>query len=129
MGVGVWQSHPRKFPCVDQTAFEGRSRWAAKNTPHTPHQEKKVTFVHLHPHTSTKDQNSPKMESFPIDTLPQAGYIHMACFISVKNAADLKERLQIQDKSLKFAMVQSSLVWSLFYGEALSWKLCCTVAR
>ncbi|KAF9330158.1 hypothetical protein BG006_006851 [Podila minutissima] len=54
------------------------------------------------------------MESFPIDTLPQAGYIHMACFISVKNAADLKERLQIQDKSLTFAMVQSSLIMDVF---------------
>ncbi|KAF8929452.1 hypothetical protein CPC16_001410 [Podila verticillata] len=54
------------------------------------------------------------MESFPIDTLPQAGNIHMACFISVKNAADLKERLQIQDKTLTFAMVESTLIMDVF---------------
>ncbi|KAG0323713.1 hypothetical protein BG000_002509, partial [Podila horticola] len=54
------------------------------------------------------------MESFPIDTLPQAGDIHMACFISVKNAADLKERLQIQDKTLTIAMVESSLIMDVF---------------
>lgn len=65
------------------------------------------------------------MESFPIDTLPQAGNIHLACFISVKNAADLKERLQIQDKTLTFAMVESSLVWSLF-GER-NYELACFI--
>jgi hypothetical protein len=50
------------------------------------------------------------MESFPIDTLPTAGDIHMACFTAVKNAPDLKEKLQNQDKSLTFAIVESNLV-------------------
>ena len=50
------------------------------------------------------------MESFPIDTLPSLGDIHLACFTGVKNAADLKERLQVQDKTLTFAMVESNLV-------------------
>lgn len=50
------------------------------------------------------------MESFPIDSLPTAGDIHMACFTAVKNAPDLKEKLQNQDKSLTFAIVESNLV-------------------
>lgn len=70
------------------------------------------------------------MESFPIDTLPQAGDIHMACFISVKNAADLKERLQIQDKTLTIAMVESSLVRSLSQRLGSSnWMLCTQWAK
>ncbi|KAG0259484.1 hypothetical protein BG011_002596 [Mortierella polycephala] len=54
------------------------------------------------------------MESFPIDTLPTVGDIHMACFTGVKNAAALKERLQNQDKSLAFAMVESNLIMDVF---------------
>ncbi|KAF9585492.1 hypothetical protein BGW38_002151 [Lunasporangiospora selenospora] len=50
------------------------------------------------------------MESFPLDTVPEAGEIHMACFTSVKNAADLKERFQAQDKSLTVAMIESTLI-------------------
>ncbi|KAG0299353.1 hypothetical protein BGZ97_003765 [Linnemannia gamsii] len=54
------------------------------------------------------------MESFPIDTLPTAGDIHMACFTAVKNAPDLKEKLQNQDKSLTFAIVESNLIMDVF---------------
>ncbi|GJJ72398.1 EKC/KEOPS complex subunit CGI121/TPRKB [Entomortierella parvispora] len=54
------------------------------------------------------------MESFPIDTLPSVGDIHLACFTGVRNAADLKERLQVQDKSLTFAMVESNLIMDVF---------------
>ncbi|KAG0309882.1 hypothetical protein BGZ98_003425 [Dissophora globulifera] len=50
------------------------------------------------------------MESYPIEVVPNAGDVHMACFISVKNAPDLKERLQAQDKTLTFAMVESNLI-------------------
>ena len=50
------------------------------------------------------------MESYPIEAVPCAGDVHMACFTMVKNAPDLKERLQLQDKSLAFAMVESNLV-------------------
>ncbi|KAI7832262.1 kinase binding protein CGI-121-domain-containing protein [Gamsiella multidivaricata] len=38
----------------------------------------------------------------------------MACFISVMNAPDLKERLQAQDKTLTFAMVESNLIMDVF---------------
>ncbi|KAF8977247.1 hypothetical protein BGZ46_007536 [Entomortierella lignicola] len=54
------------------------------------------------------------MESYTIDVLPNAGSIHMACFTAVKNAADLKERLQEQDKALSFAMVESNLIMDVF---------------
>ncbi|KAK3845539.1 MAG: kinase binding protein CGI-121-domain-containing protein [Linnemannia gamsii] len=54
------------------------------------------------------------MESFPIDSLPTAGDIHMACFSAVKNAPDLKEKLQNQDKSLTFAIVESTLIMDVF---------------
>ncbi|KAK3824201.1 MAG: kinase binding protein CGI-121-domain-containing protein [Linnemannia elongata] len=54
------------------------------------------------------------MESFPIDSLPTAGDIHMACFTAVKNAPDLKEKLQNQDKSLTFAIVESNLIMDVF---------------
>ncbi|KAF9426439.1 hypothetical protein BGZ94_006522 [Podila epigama] len=54
------------------------------------------------------------MESYPIDTVPQAGQIHMACFVGVKNAANLKERLQVQDKTLTFAMVEPTLIMNVF---------------
>ncbi|KAG0272483.1 hypothetical protein BGZ95_011763 [Linnemannia exigua] len=54
------------------------------------------------------------MESFPIDSLPTAGDIHMACFTAVKNAPDLKEKLQNQDKSLTFAIVESTLIMDVF---------------
>ncbi|KAF9083376.1 hypothetical protein BGX29_011106 [Mortierella sp. GBA35] len=54
------------------------------------------------------------MESYPIDSLPTAGDIHMACFTAVKNAPDLKEKLQIQDKSLTFAIVESNLIMDVF---------------
>ncbi|KAF9174642.1 hypothetical protein BGX20_010459 [Mortierella sp. AD010] len=54
------------------------------------------------------------MESYPIDVVPSAGSIHMACFINVKNATDLKERLLEQDKTLTFAMVESSLIMDVF---------------
>ncbi|KAG0054438.1 hypothetical protein BGZ83_011232 [Gryganskiella cystojenkinii] len=54
------------------------------------------------------------MESFPIDTLPSAGDIHLACFTGVKNAALLKERLQVQDKTLTFALVESNLIMDVF---------------
>ncbi len=50
------------------------------------------------------------MESFPIDSLPTAGDIHMACFVGVKNAPDLKERFQNQDETLTLALVESTLV-------------------
>ncbi|KAG0297183.1 hypothetical protein BGZ96_007392 [Linnemannia gamsii] len=54
------------------------------------------------------------MESFPIESLPTAGDIHMACFTAVKNAPDLKEKLQNQDKSLTFAIVESNLIMDVF---------------
>ncbi|KAF9546229.1 hypothetical protein EC957_009968 [Mortierella hygrophila] len=54
------------------------------------------------------------MESYPIDSLPTSGDIHMACFTAVKNAPDLKEKLQNQDKSLTFAMVESNLIMDVF---------------
>ncbi|KAF9155837.1 hypothetical protein BG015_008414 [Linnemannia schmuckeri] len=54
------------------------------------------------------------MESFPIESLPSAGDIHMACFTAVKNAPELKEKLQNQDKSLTFAMVESNLIMDVF---------------
>ena len=50
------------------------------------------------------------MESFPIESLPTAGDIHMACFVGVKNAPELKERFQNQDETLAFALVESTLV-------------------
>ncbi|KAF9436355.1 hypothetical protein BGZ76_004215 [Entomortierella beljakovae] len=54
------------------------------------------------------------MESYPIEILPGAGSVHMACFTSVKNAPDLKLRLQEQDKTLAFAMVESNLIMDVF---------------
>ncbi|KAF9957684.1 hypothetical protein BGZ72_001541 [Mortierella alpina] len=54
------------------------------------------------------------MESFPIDSLPTAGDIHMACFIGVKNAPELKERFQNQDETLSFALVESTLIMDVF---------------
>ncbi|KAG0199005.1 hypothetical protein BGX28_007634 [Mortierella sp. GBA30] len=54
------------------------------------------------------------MESYPIDSLPTAGDIHMACFTGVKNAAVLKERLQTQDNTLSFALVESTLIMDIF---------------
>ncbi|KAF9922544.1 hypothetical protein FBU30_007330 [Linnemannia zychae] len=54
------------------------------------------------------------MESFPIESLPTTGDIHMACFTAVKNAPDLKEKLQNQDKSLTFALVESNLIMDVF---------------
>ncbi|KAF9901017.1 hypothetical protein EC991_006607 [Linnemannia zychae] len=54
------------------------------------------------------------MESFPIESLPTAGDIHMACFTAVKNAPDLKEKLQNQDKSLTFAIIESTLIMDVF---------------
>ncbi|KAI1314928.1 hypothetical protein EDD11_001565 [Mortierella claussenii] len=54
------------------------------------------------------------MESYPIDAVPTAGNIHMACFTAVKNAPDLKEQLQAQDKTLAFAMVESNLIMDVF---------------
>ncbi|KAF8947974.1 hypothetical protein BGZ47_007112 [Haplosporangium gracile] len=54
------------------------------------------------------------MESFPIESLPSAGDIHMACFTAVKNAPELKEKFQNQDKSLTFAIVESNLIMDVF---------------
>ncbi|KAF9572474.1 hypothetical protein EC968_009860 [Mortierella alpina] len=54
------------------------------------------------------------MESFPIDSLPTAGDIHMACFTGVKNAPELKERFQNQDETLSFALVESTLIMDVF---------------
>ncbi|KAF9965313.1 hypothetical protein BGZ70_005068 [Mortierella alpina] len=54
------------------------------------------------------------MESFPIESLPTAGDIHMACFVGVKNAPELKERFQNQDETLSFALVESTLIMDVF---------------
>ncbi|CAO3573848.1 unnamed protein product [Mortierella alpina] len=54
------------------------------------------------------------MESFPIESLPTAGDIHMACFVGVKNAPELKERFQNQDETLSLALVESTLIMDVF---------------
>ncbi|KAF9363469.1 hypothetical protein BGX34_004085 [Mortierella sp. NVP85] len=54
------------------------------------------------------------MESYPLEAVPGAGDIHVACFSAVKNAADLKERLQAQDQTLTLAMVESNLIMDIF---------------
>ncbi|KAF9899291.1 hypothetical protein BX616_003119, partial [Lobosporangium transversale] len=54
------------------------------------------------------------MESYPLEAVPGTGEVHMACFTSVKNAPELKERLQAQDKTLTFAMVESNLIMDVF---------------
>jgi len=57
------------------------------------------------------------MESYPLEAVPGAGDIHVACFSAVKNAADLKERLQAQaqdqtqTQTQTLAMVESNLVF------------------
>ncbi|KAF9973570.1 hypothetical protein BGZ73_003178 [Actinomortierella ambigua] len=54
------------------------------------------------------------MESFPIEAVPEAGLVHIACYKDVKNASALKERLQAQDKTLTIGLVESNLILDVF---------------
>ncbi|KAF9161962.1 hypothetical protein DFQ27_002021 [Actinomortierella ambigua] len=54
------------------------------------------------------------MESFPIEAVPEAGLVHIACYTGVNNASALKERLQAQDKTLAIGLVESNLILDMF---------------
>ncbi|KAG0237503.1 hypothetical protein BGW42_000713 [Actinomortierella wolfii] len=54
------------------------------------------------------------MESFPIEAVPEAGQVHIACYTDVKNASALKERLEAQDKTLTIGLVESKLILDVF---------------
>ncbi|KAH8549147.1 kinase binding protein CGI-121-domain-containing protein [Umbelopsis sp. PMI_123] len=54
------------------------------------------------------------MESFQLELHPERGPIHIALFKDIKNATELRQRLVAQDTSLRWALVNATLVISTF---------------
>lgn len=50
------------------------------------------------------------MESFQLELHPERGPVYISLFKNVKNAAELRQRLLDQDASLKWALVNATLV-------------------
>ncbi|KAI8060249.1 kinase binding protein CGI-121-domain-containing protein [Gongronella butleri] len=56
------------------------------------------------------------MESHTIDLYPTVGDVHIALFKNISNAADLRQRLIEQDKTLQCALVDASMVFNTFHA-------------